>query len=75
VYRGSGCLHPRVSRAANGRQLNDGDLALSVQRSDQLLVLLAHARLRQLLDERPALGQPPLRHLVAEVGAQVVGIG
>src|SRR5438270_11249227 len=49
---------------------HDRESSLRMTRAQDLLVELAHARLRNLLDEGPALGQPPARDAVGEERAQ-----
>src|SRR5690349_6893517 len=53
-----------LRRSAAGRRrrrAHDRETALRMARAQHLLVELADARLRDLLDEGPALGQPPAR--------------
>ena len=70
----------RTTRAGSGSsgiragqplsQLLDVELTLGVPAAQHLLVELADARLRHLVDERPPLGQLPVRELVLEELAQ-----
>src|SRR5689334_11581866 len=48
-----------ASRRSSIQRFN-GEVALLVTRPQHLLVELAHARLRHLVDERPAFGHLPL---------------
>ena len=58
---------------AASRELLDVELTVGVAGAQHLLVELADARLRHLVDERPALGQLPPRDPCSEEVAQLVG--
>ena len=60
---GEGRGHRRPEGASGRSELHHRELAVGVLRAQHLLVELADARLGHLGDERPPLGELPLRHV------------